>query len=171
MKEKAPALAIDTALTLPYDILDIEGASDEHFVFRLIRFSDGQTAYSVRNSGIQAEFGIVYHSRGMDCAFACDITTECVRDFMIALENSYDGMGSDTVILQDLSGRTAVNIVFDHHGHIAVDGKIYNKDDMYSSIIIFAFDADVGCVLDAIAAGDKLFAELYRLRQEYAMHE
>ena len=167
MKEKGRGLVIDTALTLPYDLLDIQGASDERFVFRLTRFSDGQTAYSVKRSGIQAEFGIVYHSKGMDCTFACDITTECVRDFLIALENDYDGVGSGTVLLQDYSGRTWVKITFDRHGHIGAEGKILSKDDMYSSGIVFDFAVDVGCVLDAICAGDKLFGELHRLREEY----
>ncbi len=158
---------IDTQLQLPYNIIDISSAYDEHFVFRFLRFDEGQTEYSVKNRGITGEFGIEYHGRGMDCDFSCDITMESVRDFFLAVESEYDGMGSGTVMLQDYSADNRTMLIFtrDRHGHFRADGKILNKDARYESGLVFAFDFDSGCILDTIRAGGKFFHEMYRLRE------
>lgn len=156
----------DTSLHLPYAVIDIKSASDEHFVFSFLGFDEGQTVYSVKNNGIAGKFGIEYHGHGISCSFPVDVTVGCVRDFGVCIENEYDGMGNGTVDLRNYEApeRASLTFTFDKQGHIRADGKFMNKDTGYSSGIVFSFDIDSCYIPDIIKAGDGLFKELYRLQ-------
>ena len=158
---------INTVLELPYTIIDINSASDEHFVFRFLGFDEGQTEYSVRQGGLTGKFGAEYTGSGMNCSFPCDITIGNVHDFLLSLENRYDCLITGDVCLQDYGtqDRTQVSFSFERKDCCTVSGRILNSQCMYRSGIVFSLDIDYSCIPGIIAAGDAFFAELYRLQK------
>ena len=168
--KNSPPFIIDTALQLPCDIIDLKSASDEHFVFRFLKFDEKQTDYSVQKGGVTGQFGIEYHGRGMDCAFSCDITMGNVYDFFHALDDSYDGMDSGgpvTLCNYGADERTLLRFSFPKPGRIRLDGKFMNKDDQYQSGIVFGFDIDQSYIPDIINAAQTFFDEIHRIQGHY----
>lgn len=160
---------IDTNLQLPCNIIDLRSTSDEHFVFRFLKFNDGQTDYSVQKGGLTGQFGIEYHGRDLDCEFPCDIAMSNVYEFYHALDDEYDGMGNGTVILQNYGAEERTLVRFNTYkpGHTRVEGRVLNRDTLYQSGIVFGFDIDQSYIPDIIFAAKTFFDEIHRIQGHY----
>lgn len=160
---------IDSALELPYKLIDID-IGDERFVFAFKRFDEDQNEYSIKQGGVTGVFEITYKCKGIVSNFECDITIGNLYCFYIELGHAYDIQfcNDSAVILRNYGetlNRTKLVFRFDKLGHCFVNGYFKNKDNRYRSSINFEnIEIDQTYIPKILVSLEKFFVELKRIQ-------